>query len=131
MTKDMGRRFTVRLNPLDEQHAKILDYIAKLKKDKSVKSVNSFFVEAILQKIAEEEEPEPVNPNKRVYYRDLMRLKVQLELMIKDEIIKAFSNGYEELKYIAVGLYYEKCEWDCAIWLDSEWHTGPVYINND
>lgn len=31
--------------------------------------------------------------------------------------------------YITVGLYYEKCEWYCSIWVDEENHTGPVYID--
>ena len=38
------------------------------------------------------------------------------------------DHEYEELKYVAVGLTYNKGFWYCAIWMDSEQHTGPVYF---
>lgn len=39
------------------------------------------------------------------------------------------DHEYEELKYVAVGLTYNKGFWYCAIWMDSEQHTGPVYFD--
>lgn len=39
------------------------------------------------------------------------------------------DNSYSEYKYIAVGLTYNKGFWYCAVWVDSEEHTGPVYID--
>ena len=39
------------------------------------------------------------------------------------------GHEYEELKYVAVGLTYNKGFWYCAIWMDSEQHSGPVYFD--
>lgn len=47
-----------------------------------------------MQRIAEEEALKSDDPNRKASYRDLARLKAQLEIMIKDEIIKTLSNGF-------------------------------------
>ena len=39
------------------------------------------------------------------------------------------SGNYSDLKYIAVGIYFSSgCDPFFAVWLDSEWHTEPIYF---
>lgn len=39
------------------------------------------------------------------------------------------DNKNSEYKYIAVGLTYNKGFWYCAVWIDANQHTGPVYYD--